>query len=63
MPIYTYHCSLCKHTFEVIQSLSEKPLEECLNCKGYLEKIVSLTSPPQFKGPGFHATDYPKKKK
>ena len=32
MPIYDYKCSKCEHQFEVIQRLSDNPVESCPAC-------------------------------
>jgi putative FmdB family regulatory protein len=58
MPIYEYQCQQCKQRQEVIQGISEAPLETCPSCGGSLKKLIS--SPAiQFKGSGFYKTDYP----
>lgn len=61
MPIYEYRCEKCG-VIEVIQSISELPLKHCPNCKETVEKLLSNTATPQFKGNGFYTTDYVKKK-
>ncbi len=62
MPIYEYKCVKCGSVLEVLQKMSDKPLEKCPKCKGPLEKVIS---PPalQFKGNGWYITDYAQKKK
>jgi len=57
MPIYEYQCKKCKEKFEVIQKISEPPLEKCEKCGGKLKKIMSNTS-FILKGSGWYATDY-----
>jgi putative FmdB family regulatory protein len=49
MPIYEYEalypdrgCALCGTGFEIIQSLSERPLSTCPDCGGPVRKLVSL---------------------
>ncbi|MFQ5507820.1 MAG: FmdB family zinc ribbon protein [Leptospirillia bacterium] len=60
MPIYEYKCTACGHIFDVIQKVSDAPLNTCPECGDKLEKCVS--SPAlQFKGSGFYITDYPNK--
>ena len=62
MPLYEYFCEVCG-LIEVLQKLSDAPLTECPNCKKPVEKMISNTATPQFKGNGFYSTDYVKKKK
>lgn len=58
MPIYEYQCQLCGYKFEQLQSLSEKPLRVCPQCKkAKLVKLVSNTS-FQLKGTGWYVTDF-----
>jgi putative FmdB family regulatory protein len=56
MPIYEYRCAK-GHTFEVFQSMSEDPLDACIECSAPAERVLS---PPavHFKGSGFYTTDY-----
>jgi putative FmdB family regulatory protein len=56
MPIYEYRCEN-GHLFEVMQSMSEDALTECIECGAPVQKV--LHSPAiHFKGSGFHNTDY-----
>jgi putative FmdB family regulatory protein len=56
MPIYEYRCDN-GHLFEVMQSMSEDALTECIECGAPVQKV--LHSPAiHFKGSGFHNTDY-----
>ena len=56
MPIYEYRCEN-GHLFEVMQSMSEDALTECVECGAPVRKV--LHSPAiHFKGSGFHNTDY-----
>jgi len=60
MPIYEYQCESCRHRFEKLQNISDKPCKKCPNCDGPLRKLIS--SPAiQFKGKGFYINDYAKK--
>jgi len=43
MPIYEYVCATCGQTFEVLQRLSEPPLESHEGCGGTLSKLASST--------------------
>ncbi len=61
MPTYEYECSLCGHAFEIFQSVSEKRLKDCPECKkSGLERLIGTGSGIIFKGKGFYATDYQK---
>ena len=56
MPIYEYRCDK-GHEVEVMQSITEEPLEECPECGATTRRV--LHSPAiHFKGSGFHNTDY-----
>ena len=57
MPIYEYQCTQCNERHEIIQRISDAPLQHCPKCSGPLKKLFS--SPAiQFKGSGFYKTDY-----
>ena len=60
MPLREYQCDACGHRFEVIQKMSDPPLEACPQCGGVVRKLQSA---PAFhlKGSGWYATDYAKK--
>jgi putative FmdB family regulatory protein len=57
MPIYEYRCTGCGSEYEFIQKFSDPPREECPNCGGRLEKLISNTS-FVLKGSGWYVTDY-----
>jgi putative FmdB family regulatory protein len=61
MPIYEYRC-LNGHTFEVIQSMSDDPVETCEVCGAPVERVFHPVA-VHFKGKGFYTTDYAKKAK
>jgi putative FmdB family regulatory protein len=61
MPIYEYRC-LNGHTFEVIQSMSDDPVETCEVCGAPVERVFHPIA-VHFKGSGFYTTDYAKKAK
>jgi len=45
MPIYEYKCEACKHTHEVIQNLTDPPLESCPVCgSAEVEKADSVAA-------------------
>ena len=56
MPIYEYRC-LNGHTFEVIQSMSDDPVETCEVCGAPVERVFHPVA-VHFKGSGFYSTDY-----
>jgi putative FmdB family regulatory protein len=59
VPIYEYRCPN-GHTFEVLQKMSDPPVEVCSICgAGPLEKILFPVA-VHFKGSGFYSTDYGK---
>lgn len=57
MPIYEYRCDDCDAAFEVIQKMSDDPLEVCEKCGGHLRKVLHPVA-IHFKGSGFYTTDY-----
>jgi putative FmdB family regulatory protein len=61
MPIYEYRC-LNGHTFEVVQSMSDDPVETCEVCGAPVERVFHPVA-VHFKGSGFYTTDYAKKSK
>src|SRR5215204_7514780 len=61
VPIYEYRC-LNGHGFEVIQSMSDDPLETCEVCGAPVERVFHAVA-VHFKGSGFYSTDYAKKAK
>ena len=60
MPLREYQCDACGHRFEVIQKMSDPPLDACPKCG---ELVRKLQAAPAFhlKGSGWYATDYAKK--
>ena len=60
MPLREYQCDACGHRFEVIQRMSDPPLDACPKCGEILRKLQAA---PAFhlKGSGWYATDYAKK--
>ena len=61
MPIYEYRCTN-GHTFEVIQSMSDDPVETCEVCGAPVERVFHPVA-VHFKGSGFYSTDYANKAK
>jgi putative FmdB family regulatory protein len=61
MPIYEYRCSN-GHVFDVIQSMSDDPVETCEQCGAPVERVFHPVA-VHFKGSGFYSTDYAAKSK
>ncbi|NLI97853.1 zinc ribbon domain-containing protein [bacterium] len=61
MPTYEYRCTKCGFRFESFQSISEKPLRSCPECKGDVERLIGSGAGVLFKGTGFYETDYKRK--
>jgi len=61
MPIYEYRCSN-GHVFDVIQSMSDDPVESCEQCGAPVERVFHPVA-VHFKGSGFYSTDYAGKSK
>lgn len=55
MPTYLYECEKCGR-FEIVQKITEDPLEECLTCKSPVKRIIGAPG-IIFKGSGFYSTD------
>jgi putative FmdB family regulatory protein len=60
VPIYEYKCEN-GHVFDVMQKMADEPLTKCIECGALCTRV--LTAPAiHFKGSGFYATDYGKRK-
>jgi putative FmdB family regulatory protein len=59
MPIYEYKCEN-GHVFDVMQSISDDSLAECVECGAPVRKVLHPVG-ISFKGSGFYSTDYSKK--
>lgn len=57
MPTYDYECTECGHMFEVFQSMSDDPLEECPKCSSKVRRLIGGGVGIIFKGSGFYVTD------
>lgn len=57
MPTYDYECKKCNHKFEVFQSIKDKALSECPECKGEVRRLIGGGLGVIFKGNGFYTTD------
>ncbi|HTU25280.1 MAG TPA: zinc ribbon domain-containing protein [Pirellulales bacterium] len=59
MPTYDYVCDACGHKFEHFQSISDKVLKKCPQCKkSKLRRLFGTGGAIVFKGSGFYQTDY-----
>ena len=61
MPIYEYRCDK-GHTFEVLQRMSDEPVEKCEICGAPVHRVFHPVA-VHFKGSGFYNTDYGKQKR
>ena len=58
MPIYAYKCESCGHAKDVLQKISDAPLNACPACgKATFAKQVTAAG-FQLKGSGWYATDF-----
>jgi putative FmdB family regulatory protein len=63
MPIYEYRCEACGHEMDVMQKMSDAPLEQCPECgKPALKKMISAAG-FRLKGGGWYETDFKAGKK
>jgi putative FmdB family regulatory protein len=60
MPVYEYRCEN-GHTFDVVQRMSDDPVAVCQQCGAPVQRVFHPVA-VHFKGSGFYATDYGKKK-
>lgn len=58
MPIYAYKCEACGFAKDVLQKMSDAPLQECPSCgKSTFSKQLTAAG-FQLKGSGWYATDF-----
>jgi putative FmdB family regulatory protein len=60
MPVYEYRCEN-GHTFEEVQRMSDDPIATCQICGAPVQRVFHPVA-VHFKGSGFYATDYGRKK-
>ena len=54
MPTYEYECGACGHRFEKFQSMTEKSIKKCPECrKSEVQRMISGGAGVLFKGSGF----------
>jgi putative FmdB family regulatory protein len=60
MPTYEYRCER-GHNFEEVQRMADDPLTSCTVCGAPAQRVFHPVA-VHFKGSGFYATDYGKRK-
>jgi putative FmdB family regulatory protein len=58
MPIYAYKCESCGFAKDVLQKMSDAPLEVCPACAQSAFKKQVTAAGFQLKGSGWYATDF-----
>lgn len=58
MPIYAYKCESCGFAKDVLQKMSDAPLEVCPSCAQQTFKKQLTAAGFQLKGSGWYATDF-----
>lgn len=58
MPIYAYKCESCGYVKDVLQKMSDAPLEICPHCATTSFKKQVTAAGFQLKGSGWYATDF-----
>ena len=58
MPIYAYKCESCGFAKDVLQKMSDAPLEICPSCAQPSFKKQLTAAGFQLKGSGWYATDF-----
>ena len=58
MPIYAYKCESCGFAKDVLQKMSDPPLEVCPSCAQAAFKKQVTAAGFQLKGSGWYATDF-----
>lgn len=58
MPIYAYKCESCGFAKDVLQKMSDAPLEVCPACAASTFKKQLTAAGFQLKGSGWYATDF-----
>ena len=60
MPTYQYQCTKCDLVFEKVQSFTDEPWKDCVECQSPVRKLFNNVG-VVFKGSGFYKTDSRKK--
>jgi putative FmdB family regulatory protein len=58
MPIYAYKCESCGFAKDVLQKMSDDPLQDCPACAQSTFKKQLTAAGFQLKGSGWYATDF-----
>ena len=58
MPIYAYKCESCGFAKDVLQKISDDPLQDCPSCAkpSFVKQLTAAGF--QLKGSGWYATDF-----
>jgi putative FmdB family regulatory protein len=56
MPTYVYRCDDCKHQFELVQRMSDDPIDTCPNCESKVRRVIHPVG-VVFKGSGWYIND------
>ncbi len=57
MPIYEYECTDKGHRFEMLQKMSDDPVQTCPECGGKVRKLISAAG-FMLKGSGWYKDGY-----
>ena len=58
MPIYSYRCTSCGNQQDILQKMSDEPLDTCLVCDAVTFKKQVTAAGFQLKGSGWYVTDF-----
>ena len=58
MPIYAYKCESCGHQKDVLQKMSDAPLNDCPQCGAPAFRKQLTAAGFQLKGSGWYVTDF-----
>ena len=58
MPIYQYLCEACHRDIEVLQKISDAPLQECPECGAHALRKKVTAAAFRLKGKGWYETDF-----
>ena len=56
MPTYVYRCQTCGHQFELRQSFTDAPVQDCPRCASHVRRVL-IPSAILFRGSGWYSTD------
>lgn len=57
MPTYEYACDACGNDFEVVQKMSDSPIDVCPKCGKRVRRVLSGGIGIEFRGSGFYVND------